>query len=145
MEIARWAPLPLRLVLGYGLLEHGLAKLGRGPEVFAAILHGLGVPAPHVMAWLTIVTEIAGGLAVLLGAFVPLAGLPLAVMLVVAGATVHLRYGFSSITLLTVTEAGPQFGPPGIEVNLLYLAGLAALALGGGGPLSIDQIVRRRG
>jgi putative oxidoreductase len=133
----------LRLVLGYGFLEHGLAKLGRGPEAFTAILHALGVPAPHLMAWLTIVTEIAGGLAVLLGAFMTLASLPLAVLLLVATVTVHLPYGFSSITLVAVTEAGPRFGPPGVEVNLLYLAGLATLVLGGSGPLSIDRIVRR--
>jgi putative oxidoreductase len=145
MEIARWAPLPLRLVLGYGFLQHGLAKLGRGPEAFTAILHALNVPAPHLMAWLTIVTEIVGGLAVLLGAFVTLASLPLAVMLVVAATTVHLPYGFSSITLVAVTAAGPQFGPPGIEVNLLYLAGLAALVLGGSGPLSVDRSLRRHG
>jgi hypothetical protein len=44
---------------------------------------------------------------------------------------VHLPYGFSSIKLLSVTAAGAQFGPPGYEVNLLYLACLAALVLGG--------------
>jgi putative oxidoreductase len=141
---ARWAPLPLRLVLGYGFLEHGLAKLGRGADAFAIILHALGVPAPHLMAWLTIVVEIVGGVAVLAGAFVTLASVPLAVLLVVATLTVHLPYGFSSITLTAVTDAGPQFGPPGFEVNLLYLAGLAALVLGGSGPLSVDRIVRRR-
>ena len=142
--IARWAAVPLRVVLGYGFLEHGLAKLGRGPEAFATILHALGVPAPHLMARLTIAVEIVGGVAVLAGAFVTLASVPLAVLLVVATLTVHLRYGFSSITLTAVTDAGPQFGPPGFEVNLLYLAGLAALVLGGSGPFSVDRIVRRR-
>lgn len=29
-----------------------------------------------------------------------------------------------------------QFGPPGYELNLLYLACLAALVLGGSGPLA---------
>jgi len=33
---------------------HGFAKLSKGPENFAAILHTMGVPAPHLMAWLTI-------------------------------------------------------------------------------------------
>jgi putative oxidoreductase len=67
---ARWAPLPLRLIVGLGYTEHGLAKLFKGPEAFAAILHALGVPAPHLMAWVTILTEIAGGLAVILGGLV---------------------------------------------------------------------------
>lgn len=94
--IARWAPVLLRLMVGYGFMQHGLAKLSRGPEAFAGILQALGVPAPHLMAWLTIATEIVGGLAVLLGAFVALASLPLAVLLLVATLTVHLPYGFSA-------------------------------------------------
>jgi len=52
-------------------MQHGFAKLSQGPEAFAAILHAIGVPAPHLMAWLTILIEVLGGLAVLLGAFVP--------------------------------------------------------------------------
>ncbi len=50
LAIARWAPIPLRLIVGYGFLAHGLAKLSRGPGSFAAILHAIGVPAPHFMA-----------------------------------------------------------------------------------------------
>jgi hypothetical protein len=73
------------------------------------------------MAWSTILVEILGGLAVLVGAFVTLASLPMAAVLLVATFTVHLPYGFSSIKLNAVTAAGPQLGPPGYEVNLLYL------------------------
>ena len=76
--IARWAPIPLRLIVGYGFMEHGFAKLARGPDAFPAILQALGVPAPHFMGWLTIPVEIFGGLAVLLGALVPLASIPMA-------------------------------------------------------------------
>src|ERR1700738_1248293 len=61
--IARWAPVPLRLIVGYGFMEHGFAKLARGLDAFPAILHALGVPAPHLMGWLTILVEIFGGLA----------------------------------------------------------------------------------
>ena len=96
------------------------------------------------MAWSTILVEILGGLAVMLGAFVTLASLPMAAVLLVATFTVQLPYGFSSIKLIAVTAAGAQFGPPGYEVNLLYLACLAALALGGPGPLAIDNLIRKR-
>jgi len=48
--IARWAPIPLRLIVGFGFMEHGFAKLSKGPDAFAAILHALAVPAPHFMA-----------------------------------------------------------------------------------------------
>jgi putative oxidoreductase len=142
--IARWAPVPLRLIVGYGFMEHGFAKLARGPDAFPIILHALGVPAPHLMGWLTILVEIFGGLAVLLGALVPLASIPMAAVLLVAIVTVHLPYGFSSIKLQAVTAAGAQFGPPGFETDLLYLACLAGLVLGGSGPLAIDGLLTTR-
>jgi len=143
-SIARWAAIPLRLIVGYGFMEHGFAKLSRGPEAFGAILHTIGVPAPHLMTWLTIMTELVGGLAVLLGAFVPLVSLPMAAVLVVAMLTVHLPYGFSSIKLLSVTSGRAQFGPPGYELDLLYLACLAALVFGGPGPMAIDRYFRQK-
>jgi putative oxidoreductase len=141
---ARWAPIPLRLIVGFGFMQHGFAKLSRGPDAFAAILHALGVPAPHFMAWVTILTELLGGLAVLVGAFVALASVPMAVLLLVAIFTVHLPNGFSSVKLIAVTTAGAQFGPVGYEVNVLYLACLAALVLGGAGPFALDTLLQDR-
>jgi putative oxidoreductase len=142
--IARWAPVPLRLIVGYGFMEHGFAKLARGLNAFPTILQALGVPAPHLMGWLTIFVEIVGGLTVILGAFVPLASIPMAVVLLVAMIIVHLPYGFSSIKLQAVTAAGAQFGPPGFETDLLYLACLAALVLGGSGPFAIEGLLAKR-
>lgn len=141
---ARWVPIPLRLIVGYGFMEHGFAKLLKGPENFAAILHAMGVPAAHLMAWLTILTELIGGLAVLLGAFIPLVSLPMAVLLFVAIFTVHLPYGFSSIKLMSVTAGRAQFGPPGYECDLLYLACLLALVFGGSGPMAIDDYLTKK-
>src|SRR5215469_10835655 len=143
-SVAVWAPIPLRLIVGYGFMQHGFAKLSRGPEAFAAILHTMGVPAPHLMAWLTILTELIGGFAVLIGAFLPLVALPMAAVLVVAMLTVHLPYGFSSIKLLSVMSGRAQFGPPGYELDLIYLACLAALVLGGSGPIAIDHYLRKK-
>lgn len=139
-----WWALTLRAMVGYGFMAHGFAKLSRGPSAFAAILHALGVPAPDVMAWATILVEILGGLSVLLGAFVWVASIPMAAVLLVAMFTVHLPYGFSSIKLVAVTDAGAQFGPPGYEVDLLYLACLAALVIGSSGPFSVDAVIARR-
>ena len=118
----KWAPLPLRLIVGFGFMQHGFAKLSKGPDAFAAILQAMSVPALHLMPWPTILTEIGGGLAVLLGGFVVLAAVPMAAVLLVAVFTVHLPYGFSSIKLIGVTAAEAQFGPPGYECDLLYLA-----------------------
>jgi putative oxidoreductase len=142
-RFGRWAPIPLRLIVGFGFMEHGFAKLSKGPGAFAAILSAIGVPSPHLMAWLTILIEIGGGLAVILGMFVSLVALPMAAVLLVAMFTVHLPYGFSSIKLIGVSGGRAQFGPPGYECDLLYLACLAALIMGGPGPLAIDEFIRR--
>ncbi|MEJ0034726.1 MAG: DoxX family membrane protein [Gammaproteobacteria bacterium] len=53
--------------MGYGLLMQGLLKLGRGVDVFAAAVAGIGVPFAHLMAWITMVIELLGGVAVLVG------------------------------------------------------------------------------
>ena len=142
--IADWWAVPLRVIVGYGFIAHGLAKLSRGPSGFSNTLAALGVPAPDVMAWATILVELIGGFAVLIGAVVWVASIPLVVVLLVAMFTVHLPYGFSSIKLVTVTAAGAQFGPHGYEVSLLYLASLVALVVGGSGPLSIDGLLMPR-
>jgi putative oxidoreductase len=138
-RLRRWSAFPLRLIVGYGFIAHGYAKVMNGPDHFASSLQALGVPASQVMAWVTIGFELIGGLAILLGAYIPLISLPLAAILLVAAITVHLPYGFSSIKLRAVTAAGPQFGPPGYETNLLYLAALATLVLGGSGPLALTS------
>ena len=61
-NFAPYAAIPLRLMVGCGFVAHGFAKWHRGAETFAEILHALGVPYPHLMAWLTIVTEILSGI-----------------------------------------------------------------------------------
>jgi putative oxidoreductase len=139
----QWATVPLRLVIGYGFMAHGWAKLSRGPEGFARLLEQIGAPLPVVTAWVSTFVEILGGLAILAGAFVAIVSVPLIGMMLVAMFTVHLRYGFSAINTIGLTADGPQFGPPGYEVNLLYIAGLVALVLGGAGPLSIDKLLAR--
>ena len=143
--IARTAPLALRLIVGFGFMQHGYAKLARGPEDFAQILHALGMPFPELLAWATIAVELLGGTAILLGAFVALASIPMAFVLLVAIFTVHLPNGFSSIKLQAITASGAQFGQPGYETDLLYLACLVALVLGGSGPWAIDGAIRKRG
>jgi putative oxidoreductase len=141
---SNWAAVPLRLAVGYGFAAHGYAKLVRGPEHFAEVLASLHVPAPALTSWFTIGVEIIGGLSVLLGAFVSIMSIPLAVVLIVAAVTVHLPFGFSSIRLLAITSEGARFGPPGYELDLLYLASLATLVLGGPGPFAIDSYLSNR-
>jgi putative oxidoreductase len=138
-KFAPYAAIPLRLIVGYGFLAHGFAKWSRGPEVFAGILHATGVPLPHLMAWVTIATEIVCGVAFLIGALVPLVSIPAVVLLAVAIFTVHLPYGFISIKLMSVNNGKAQFGPPGYECDLLYIACILALVLIGPSPWSVDK------
>jgi len=81
------------------------------------------------------------------GAFVVLLSVPLSVVMLTAMFSVHFQYGFSSIKLQAVTASEAEFGPIGYEMNLLYIAGLFTLALGGSGRLSVDHwlMMRRQG
>ena len=139
-----WALLPLRVIVGVGFLAHGMAKWHRGPEKFAKLLQLIGTPTPLATAWLVTALEVLGGIAIIIGAFVLLASIPLFVSMVVAMLTIHVHYGFSAVNTVGVTAAGPVFGPPGYEINLLYMCALAALALVGPGALSVDQWLRSR-
>lgn len=142
---ANWYAVPLRLIVGFGFLEHGYAKLAHGADGFIAILHSIGTPLPYLFGWATIVVEIVGGLMILLGAFVPAAAVAMIIVLLVAIFTVHLPNGFSSIKLLSYDAVGAHFGQPGYETDLLYIAGLVALCLGGAGPFSVDKYLSTRG
>jgi len=142
--MARWSPLPLRVIVGAGFMVHGYLKLSRGVDVFAAALAGLGIPLPDFAAWATAIVELVAGAAVLAGAFVTAMSLPMLVILGVAIVEVHWQFGFSSIKFLAVTADGLQFGKPGVECDLLYVACIAALWMMPPDPASWDYRRRMR-
>jgi putative oxidoreductase len=141
---SRWGLLPLRLVVGFGFLAHGWAKWSRGPSGFAKLLVQIGTPLPEVTAWVVTLTEVLGGLAILVGALVAVVSIPLIVSMLVAMFTVQLPFGFSSVNTIGLTPSGPVFGPPGYEINLLYIGALLALAVAAPGAWSVDGWLRRR-
>ena len=134
-----WGLFILRLIVGFGFMAHGFAKLDRGPGNFAVILSTLGVPFPLFTAWTTSLLEFFGGICLMAGAFVPFWSLPLAIVMLTALFTVHLPNGFSTIKLKAVSASGAEFGAPGYEINLLYIACLIVLALEGPGLFSVDR------
>ena len=140
----RWVSVPIRMILGVGFMVHGWAKWSRGPAAFAELLKQAHVLLPLANAWLVTLLEIFGGLALLMGAFVTIVSIPLILSMLGAMFTVNIKYGFSAVKTIGLTPEGPQLGPPGYEINLLYIACLVALILGGAGPLSIDAL-RSRG
>jgi putative oxidoreductase len=133
----------LRLLIGAGFVAHGLAKWNRGPAKFGLLLQQVGAPFPLQTAWLVTLLEFFGGIALILGFFVTLTSIPLMISMAVAIFTVQGHYGFSSVNTIGLTPSGPIFGPPGYEINLVYIASLLALALSEPTALSIDRFLNR--
>ncbi len=140
-----WAPFILRIIVGIGFFVHGYAKLSKGPEGFIKLLHQAGVPMPEAMAWLAIISEVAGGVALIAGAFVSIVSIPLIITMLTALFTVQYKYGYSSIKTIGLDANGPKFGPPGYEINLLYIGALIMLIFAGAGKLSIDSLIFKSG
>ena len=139
------APLPLRLGLGAGMLYHGAPKVF-SPEAhatFVTMLEGIGVPLAGVMAWVVALVETVGGISLLLGSLTRIFASLLVADMLVALFTVHWAHGFSFLNITGSTDAGPTFGMPGWEVNLIYIAGLVALILMGPGRYALDTARRR--
>jgi putative oxidoreductase len=137
----RYAALPLRLMLGVGFIYHGMPKLFStgGHQYFVATLVNLGIPLSGVVAWGVALLEVCGGVMLIAGAFVTIVGSLFVIEMLVALVKVHLANGFNFVHVTGMAEGQPVFGLPGYEVNLLYIAGLLALILLGGGALSVDR------
>ncbi|CRZ17638.1 DoxX family membrane protein [Mycolicibacterium neworleansense] len=128
----QWAPLPLRLFLGGGLILHGGIKLfaSGGHANIAYLVGQLGVPFADAVGWLVGVIEFGGGIGILLGVFFRLATVVNA--LNVAGLLV---LGFVAGGIPAPLPGGDPL--PGFREALLILAGLLSLLLSGPGPLTL--------
>lgn len=126
-----FAPLILRVVIGLVFFLHGWQKLTVfGAEGVSGMLAWSGPLAP-LLAWVLILTELLGGLALVLGAFTRLAAMLLAIVMVVAILTVKLP-GMEGALPLSLLGKGP-------ELESTLLAGCLALALLGGGIWALDK------
>jgi putative oxidoreductase len=125
------ALLVLRLVLGAIFIVHGYQKVfGFGISGVTASFTQMGVPLPAVVAPIVAVLELAGGIALLFGAFTRVAAFLLACDMLGAIILVHAKNGFSA--------------PKGVENVLGNFAMLVAVALLGAGAYSIDALLARR-
>jgi putative oxidoreductase len=140
----QWA-LPIRIILGLAFMVHGAPKLFDAAvhHQFQGMLGQLGVPAPALMSWVVGIVEFFGGACLVLGLFTWVASGLLIFDMVGAMVLVHLPQGFDAVHVKGMSDSGPIFGMPGYEVNLVYIAGLLALFVGGPGPISIDARARR--
>ncbi|MFR9731051.1 DoxX family protein [Saccharopolyspora sp. MS10] len=121
-----------RLVIGVTFVLHayqkfvlnGIGNVGSGFEQ-------MGIPLPGIAAWFTALVELLGGLALILGVLLPVAGVLLAAIMLGALVTAHLSSGFFA------TDGGFEY--------VLVLAA-ASLALGfSGSAYTVPGLFRNRG
>ncbi len=92
---ASWGLLLLRVVVGVTFVLHGWQKVSEwGMAGTADSFEGMGVPAPAVSAVLAAAVELLGGLALVLGVLIRIAGVLLALDMVGALVLVHASAGF---------------------------------------------------
>jgi putative oxidoreductase len=120
----------LRVVFGLTLAAHGSQKIfgwfgGPGPSGTAGFFRQLGFRAPVAMAALAGLAEL-GGVAFTVGILTPFAAYGMAVVMLMAIATVHWKNGFWA------TKGGFEF-------NLAILTVAAAVTMTGPGRFSIDR------
>ncbi|MBN9645171.1 DoxX family protein [Corynebacterium mendelii] len=119
----------LRLGIGVIMIVHGWDKLFvKGPTGVAGFFGSLDMPQPELFAWIATLTELFGGLALVIGLLTRLASLGIG--LVIGGAIyyVHAANGFFN------TDGG-------YEYQLLLCAASAALLFTGAGRWSLDQML----
>lgn len=136
-----WTGLILRLTLGLVMFPHGAQKLlgwygGFGFSgtmgFFTDVMH-----LPWIIAFLVIIGESFGSVALLLGLLTRFTAASLAVIMVGAIVTTHIPHGFF------MNWFGKQQGE-GFEYHLLVIGIAAALLLTGAGKWSVDQKIAER-
>ena len=116
------ACLILRVVLGAVLLAHGIPKV-MGFAGTAGFFASVGVPAPTLAAAYAAAVEVGGGVLIILGIAVDIAGLLFALDILGAIIFVHFKNGFT--------------GQGGYEFPLMLFAAAVAVALAGPGAYSV--------
>lgn len=138
---ADWTVGVVRIVLGFVFFAHGAQKmlgwyggpgLAKSMHTFTDDLH-----LPPILAFLVIAGEFLSGIGLIVGLFSRIAALIIAVTMLGAIATVHLRFG------LFLNWFGSQKGH-GIEYHLLAIALALVVVIKGAGAFSIDRMVYER-
>jgi putative oxidoreductase len=130
-----------RLILGVVFFAHGAQKMlgwfgGYGfTGTMGFFTQTMGIPAP--LAFLAIAAEFFGGLGLISGLLSRIAALGIAVNMLVAIMTVHLRNG------LFMNWSGGQKGE-GFEYHLLAVALAICVIAKGAGAFSLDRMLWRR-
>jgi putative oxidoreductase len=137
--MSKWlpfAPIPLRLALGGGLMLHGGIKLFAegGHENIAYLVGELGVPFADLMGWVVGLVEFGGGAGMLLGVLFKLA--TIANILNVGGLLVLGALAGGIPEPLPGGDPLPQF-----REAFLILAGVTSLLLSGPGNYTLASLL----
>jgi len=136
----RWAPVILRVMLALVIFPHGAQKVlgwygGHGFEgTMGFFTQQMGLP--WVIAFLVIMGEFLGPLALAAGFLTRFTAASLGVIMVGAIATVHWPHGFF------MNWFGQQAGE-GFEYHLLVIGMGLSLLITGAGKWSVDQVIGR--
>jgi putative oxidoreductase len=142
---AAWGVLVLRIVLGGVLVMHGyLAFAVIGATATAEYMPRMGLPSALAapLAWYLIIAHTIGGALIVVGLWTRLAALLNVPIMVCAVALLHWSQGFYMTGAIADGAAG-QAKAIGYEFPLLVLGCTVAVALIGGGPLSLDRLRER--
>ncbi|MBP3192761.1 DoxX family protein [Natronogracilivirga saccharolytica] len=117
------ALLLLRLGVGIIFIVAGWGKI-TGIEGTQGFFGEIGIPLPGLMAWIVAIVEFVGGILVLVGAYIRIPAILLAIIMVVA---------------LLTTKVIPGESFSAYRLDLMLLLASAALALMGSGKFSLDD------
>ena len=131
--LAGFAPVVVRVIVGFLMFAHGVDKLSRGAAGiagFGEFLSSAGLPAGLLLAWFVTLLELAGGAMLILGLLSRVIAGLMTVELLVAIALVTGANGLIS------DEQGVGF-----ERDLAYIAGFLVVLLLGPGRPSLDHLL----
>ncbi|WP_447971108.1 DoxX family protein [Nitrospira sp. M1] len=137
----RWSGLILRVMLALVIFPHGAQKLlgwfgGNGFDgTMGFFTQQMGMP--WLIAFLVIIGESVGALAIALGLFTRFSAASLGVIMLGAIAMVHWPQGFF------MNWFGQQAGE-GFEFHLLVIGMAMALVSNGGGKWSVDGLIAQK-
>ncbi len=96
------APLLLRMYLAPIFILAGYNKLTNIENV-GYWFESLGLPSPELMAWLAGLTELGGGVLLVLGLAVRVISIPLMFTMIVAAVTAHWQFGWHALPETALT------------------------------------------
>jgi len=121
--------LALRLIVAYGFYQPAIVKL-KNVGALIEWFGKMGIPAPTLNAYMSLITETTGVLCLIVGFATRLITIPMMVIMAVAIVTVHWKNGFSC-------------GHNGFQIPFYFGIMLFTLLVYGPGRFSLDDYIRR--